>query len=192
MKKLLVLFLALMMCLSFSACKDKDTDTNADTGTLVASKLSDDELEQEIRFLIERNLDCYYLFYVAPLNHTNQQNLDGYYGTNGTFLEDYAALEDLVFSTYSKEKATELLKYPSEEKPLYKNSNGSIFVNPDAITPVEYNILWEDDYTITFTERTDEKCSFVLNTVDIDSNEYITNGSAVIENNSWLLSDLVY
>lgn len=186
MKKLLALFLVLMMCLSFAACKGKDADT------VVASELTSDELEQEIRFLMERNLDYYYLYYVAPLNHTTQQNSDGYYGTDGSFLEDYAALENLVNSTYSKQIAAELLSYPYEGEPLYKNSNGLIFVKPDVISPVEYNILWEDSYTITFTEITDENCSFTLNTVDIDGKEYTTEGSAVVENNSWLLTDIVY
>ncbi|MBQ2944880.1 MAG: hypothetical protein IJD93_09390 [Ruminococcus sp.] len=190
MKKLLALFLALMMCLSFTACKDKDTDTGTDT--VVASHLSDSELELELRFLIESNLDCYFLFYVAPLNHTTQQNSDGYYGTDGSFLSTYAALEDLVYSTYAKDKAEDLMNYPSEQEPLYKDSNGNIFVKPDVITPVDYNILWEDDYTITFTDRTDKNCSFVLNTVDLDGNAYETEGSAVIENNRWLLEDLIY
>ncbi len=192
MKKLLALFLILMMCLSFSACKDKGDDANADAGTPIASEMNDDELEQEIRFLIERNLDCYFIFNVAPLKHTTQQNSDGYYGTDGSFLESYADLENLVRSTYSKSEADELLNFPSADKPLYKNSNGLIFVNPDVITPVKYNILWEDSYTINFTERTDDECSFTLKTVDIDGKEYTTEGSAVIENNSWLLTDLVY
>ncbi len=185
MKKLLALFLALVLCLSFTACKNNSANT-------AASKLSDSELEHEIRVLIEQNLDCYFIFYVAPLNHTTQQNSDGYYGTDGSYLESYAALESLVNSTYTQQKAQQLLNYPSEQAPLYKDSYGSIFVKPDVITPVKYNILWEDDYTLTFTEKTKNECSFELNTVDIDGNAYTTNGSAIVENGSWLLTDLIY
>lgn len=187
MKRLLALILALMMCLSFTACKDKENSQNTE-----AKPLTKAELEHEIRVLMEQNLDCYYMFYVAPLSHTAQQNSDGYYGTDGAYLADYSALESKVHSTYVSETAEKLLSYPTATAPLYKDVDDKIFVKPDVITPVEYNILWDDNYTVELLETSDTKCTFKLTTIDFDSNPYTTNGCATYVDGKWLLDDLVY
>lgn len=188
MKRLSALLLALLMCLSFTACKkDKDKDTKTATADTAQTECT----EQQVKRLVEKNLDCYFIYYVSPLTHTTQQNSDGYYGTDGSYFSSYKELEDLVKSTYTAEKATQLLSYPSENAPLYKNVEGLIFTKPDVIKPVEYNIIW-DSYTVEFTENGTKKCSFKLNTTDLDGKEYTTDGEAVFENGTWLLTDLIY
>ncbi len=184
MKRLLALILTILMCLSFTACKDGTTQKNA-------THLTETELEQEIRVLIEQNLDCYFLFYVSPLPHTTQQNSDGYYGTDGSYFENFDALKNLLKSTYISSKVEELLVYPSADTPLYKDVEGYIFTKPDVIKPVKYNLSWED-YTVEFSEISDEKCTFTLKTTDFDGKKYETNGSASLENGKWLLENIVH
>ena len=185
MKKLLTLMLCLLMCLSFTACKDKEKTKGAKDTELTA------QLEQEIRVLMEQNLDCYFVYFVSPITHTTQQNSDGYYGTDGAYFEDYNALKTLVESTYVSTKAEELLNYPSKETPLYKSVDGLIFTKPDVASFVKYNIIWEE-YSVEILESSDEKCTFKLKTVDLNGKEYTVDGAAAKENDKWLFEDIVH
>lgn len=189
MKRLLALILATLMCFFVTACKDNSTNDLKNTTT---EKFSEEKVEHEIRVLMESNLDCYYMFYIAPLSHTTQQNSDGYYGTDESYLESYSKLSEIVYSTYTPQTAKKLLSYPNDTTPLYKDVDGKIFVKPDVITPVEYNILWDETYTLEFTETSDTKCTFKLTTTDLDSNPYETTGSAVNIDGEWVLEDLIY
>ncbi|MBR2714662.1 MAG: hypothetical protein IKB73_00445 [Ruminococcus sp.] len=185
MKKLLSLVLVVLFCFSFAACKSKDDST-------ATTKAQKSCTEQTIKQLMEKNLDCYYLFYVTPLSHTTQQNSDGYYGNDKSYLSTYEELENLVYGTYTDSTAKKLLSHPKSSTPLYKNSNGEIFINPDVIKPVEYNILWDENYLVTIDENTKSKCTFTLKTVDLDNKEYSTDGTAVYENGNWVFSEIVY
>ena len=189
MKKLLAIMLILTFCLSLSACKNKD-ENSSDTKTTPAQT---ECTEHDIRLLMETNLDCYYLFYVAPLGEGGGTDSDCYTKAETSFFTSYSELSDFVTKAYTNEKSDFLLnKYPSKDNPLYIDKNGSIYVDLDAVKPVEYNVLWDDSYTVTFTENSPQKCSFTLTTTDFDGNEYITSGSAVFENGKWLLTDMVY
>lgn len=186
---LLVLVLILSMSFCLASCKKNDTNDSskvADTETVTPLT------EQDIRILMEKNLDCYFLFYVAPLNHTTQQNSDGYYGTDDTYMKTYDELKELVETTYISEKATELLNYPSEDLVLYKNVDGLIFEYPAAIKPVEYNIIWDDTYTIDMEKVSDTEYALTFTTYDFDSNDYVTEGNIVFENGKWRFSDVIY
>lgn len=189
MKKILAIALILVFCLSLSACKS-DNKTTTDTAKATAQTECS---EQDIRLLMETNLDCYYLFYVAPLSEGGGTDSDGYTKAETSFFTSYSELNDFVTKTYTKEKSDFLLhQYPSKENPLYIEKDGAIYVDLDAVDPDEYFIMWDDSYTIKFTENTTEKCSFTLTTTDFDGNEYVTDGSAVFENGKWLLTDIVY
>ena len=189
MKKLLAILMVLALCLSFSACKNND-EKPADTQKEVTLS---ECTEQDVRILIERNLDCYYLFYVAPLSQGGGTDSDGYTKADTSFFASYSEMCDFVTTTYTKEKSDYLLhQYPSVENPLYIEKNGAVYVDLDVVEPVEYNILWDDSYTVEFTENSTEKCSFTLTTTDFDGNEYKTDGSAVNDNGKWLLTDMVY
>lgn len=187
MKKILTILLLLALCLSFSACK-KDTDDTSST-TVSVSECS----EQDIRMLMERNLDCYYLFYVSPLSQGGGTDSDGYTKANTSFFADYNEMCDFVRSTYTAEKSSYLLNsYPSTENPLYIQKDGAIYVDLDAITPIEYNVMWDDSYTVEITEATNSECKFTLKTTDFDEKEYVAEGTAVFEDGKWLFTDLVY
>ncbi len=181
-KRLFALTLAVLLCLSFTACKNNTANTNEEEAPACS--------EQIIRELMEKNLDCYFLFYISPLNHTTQQNSDGYFGTDQGIFETYEDLKNFVFATYTSERATALLEYPEKDAPVYKDSQGLIFVDPALVPKTEYNVSWED-YDIEM-DATDTSCTFTLTTTDFDNKEYTAQGSAVLENNEWRLTDLVY
>lgn len=180
-KRLFALTLAVLMCLAFTACKN-DTQTQSEDAPACS--------EQTIRELMEKNLDCYFLFYVSPIPHTTQQNSDGYYGTEPAYFESYEDLKDFVYATYTTEKAQQLLEYPQKTAPLYKDSQGLVFVDPTLVPKTEYNVAWEE-YEIEM-ESTDTSCTFTLTTTDFDGKEYTAEGKAVLENNQWRFADLVY
>lgn len=186
MKKLLALLLIFILCLSVSACKNDET-TDIDG----VSASSTECTEQDIYRLVERNLDYYYIFCVAPLSYEGDKTDDGYYKADTSFLSDYNAMESLVKSTYISEKASKLLSYPNEEKPLYKNIDGEIYINPDYAENIDYNILWDDTYTVKFTEKSKEECTFELSTTDFDGNTYVTEGKAVFQYGGWVLTDII-
>ena len=194
---ILALTIALSMCLFLTSCKNDDekTDTQADD-TQVADTQAEDitvtELsEQDVRILMEKNLDCVFLLLVSPLNHTTQQNSDGYYCTDGSYMQTYDELKDLVEDTYTADKAKELLNHPASDSPLYKNYDNKIYVKPDVITPIDYEIVWEDDYTIDMEKISDTEYLLTFETYDVNSNNYVTNGRIVFENEKWRFDDLV-
>lgn len=186
MKKLIALLSALIMCFAFTACKNNPTNNTSDTPTATVECT-----EQDIRTLMERNLDCYFMFYVSPLGHTTQQNSDGYFGVDEAYISDYASLKDMVYGTYTAATAERLLNHPSADTPLYKDVDGKIFMKDDVIDPVTYNIAW-DDYKVEITENSTEKCSFTLTTTDFDGKEYKADGIAVNENGTWLFETIIY
>lgn len=183
----LVLVLVLSSCLCLSSCKKDDTDIQSPKAENITPLT-----EQDIRILMEKNLDCYFLFYVAPLNKTTQRNSDGYYNTDGSYFKTYDELEDLVLATYTKEKATELLEYPTADAPLYKDVDNQIYVNPGAITPVEYDIIWDDTYTIDMKKISDTEYALTFTAYDFELNEYVTDSSIVCENGKWRFVDVIY
>lgn len=191
MKRFIAILLAITLVLSMSFClvsckKDNKSNTAENTDTI--KELT----EYDVRLLMEKNLDCYFLFYVSPLKCTTQQNSDAYYGTDGSYFKTYDELEELVRSTYTEDKATQLLNYPSEDLVLYKNVEGLIFEYPAAIKPVEYRVVWDDSYTIDMKKVSDTKYKLHFNTTDLDSKSYETDGEIVFENSEWRFSDLIY
>ncbi|MBQ6626295.1 MAG: hypothetical protein IIX27_03280 [Ruminococcus sp.] len=181
-KKLLALIIAVLLCLSFTACKNRTENVSNEEAPACS--------EQTIRELMEKNLDCYFLFYVSPIPHTTQQNSDGYFGTQEGYFESYEELKNFVFATYTDEKATAILEYPEKDAPVYKDSQGLIFVDPTLVPKTEYPVSWEE-YDIDMN-TTDTTCTFTLTTTDFDGNEYTAEGKAVLEDNEWRLADLVY
>ena len=191
MKKTLALLLAILLCFSLVSCKKKSDDqkiSEEKPQSVTEAEIAPEEIT--IRTLIEQNLDCYFLFYVSPLEHTDQQNSDAYYGTTENVFKSYEELEELVNSTYTKKKAKELLNFPTKEMPLYKD-DGKIFVYPAVIEPVEYDIIW-DTYSVEPKKVSDTEYTFTLKTVDINDKEYVTEGKIIKEDGDWLLTDLVY
>ncbi len=186
MKRLLALMLTLALCFVMCACSCAGTSTDPTKPEPVACN------ETTIRTLMEQNLDCYFIFYVEPLSHTTQQNSDGYYGAEKTYFADYNGLKNLVESTYIPQKASMLLNYPEKETPLYKNVEGNIFMKPDVAEFTDYKIIWDETYTVKITSNTESECKFTLNTTDFDQKPYTVNGTAVYQNNRWLLTDIIY
>ncbi|MBQ4128146.1 MAG: hypothetical protein IJD68_00050 [Ruminococcus sp.] len=187
MKKLIALFLAVALLLCLSACNKVDTSQYSHI-TQAKQECS----EQEIRQLIEKNLDCYFLFYVSALDYSQEENIDGYYKADTSYFESYEALYNFVNDTYVAEKAQELLNYPSKETPLYKEIDGELYVNPDVIAPVNYEVMWDDSYTLKFKSNSTSACSFEIVTTDFDGNKYVTQGAAVNQKKHWYLTDFVY
>ncbi len=190
MKRILALLLAMLMCVLLASCKD-DATVSEETNTVETSEFAC--TEKTLRELLETNFDCYYLFYVAPISEGGGTDSDGYTKADTAFFASYSELRDFVTGTYTKEKSDYLLyEYPRPEKPLYKEKNGAVYVDLDAVEPTSYRIIWDDSYTVTFTENDNTKCAFTLTTIDLDSNEYTTSGTAVFESGNWRLTDLVY
>ncbi len=187
MKKLIALLLSVLFVLSLTACNKVDT-TQYSNITQAQQECS----ELEIRQLVEKNLDCYFLFYVAPLNATGEKDENGYYEADTSYFENYEALYSFVNETYVAEKAQELLNYPSKDTPLYKEIDSKLCVNPDVVPPVNYEVMWDDSYTLKFTQNSTSACSFEITTTDFNGNKYVTHGSAVNQNNHWYLTDFVY
>lgn len=188
MKKLIVLLLAITMMLCFTACKD-DTQTASGSDSV---KAVSECTETDVRTLIDKNADCYFLFYVSPLEIDGGTDSDGYSKAQTSFFASYSELCDFVNTTYVQEKADELLNYPSAETPLYIERNGSLYVNSDTVKLVDYDIIWDDTYTIEFLTNSTTECTFSLTTTDFDGEEYTTQGKAINENGEWLLSDMIY
>ena len=192
MKRILAILLVVILSIALVSCKEEPVSHNDNPdGAKTETKALEEDMDIIIRTLIEQNLDCYFLFYVSPLEHTDQQNSDGYYGTSQNIFKSYDELEALVTSTYTKEKSEELLKYPTKEMPLYKEVEGLIFVYPSVIEPVEYDIIW-DSYDVKPTKVSDKEYTFTAKTVDLDGKEYETSGKVVKENDEWRLDDIVY
>lgn len=181
MKRILALLLVIILCVSLCACKN-----DADTATQ-NTQCS----EQQLRALIERNIDCYYLFYVAPLSADGEANDDGYAKASTIFLQDFAAMNEFLSTTYTKDKTKELLNYPDKNTPLYKDIDGAIYVNSTVITPQPYEVAW-DDFTVEFTKNKKTRCEFKLTTATFSGDSYVATGSAVLEDNEWKLTDVVY
>ena len=183
MKRLSALILTVLLSISLVACS---CVTQADTqGANVAHCT-----ENDIRALMERNLDCYTLYYISPAPVTTQQNSDGYLGVDKNFLSDYKTLSDLVTTTYTADKAAEILNYPSKETPLYKDVQGNLFVKPDLVEFNDYE--WSfSEYTVKIDSDKDNKCTFTLKTEE-GSQTYETTGTAVYENGKWLLTDIIH
>lgn len=190
MKRIILLLLVLVMAFSVVACSDEEASVTEDIDNITDAQ--EDCTEQTILELINYNIDCYYMFYVSPVDTVGEADKDGYYKAVDNFFESYNDLKEFLAKTYTSEKCDELLAYPSEDKPLYKNVDGEIYVNPDVITPVDYTIAWDDVITVEFTEKTKQKCSFDLVTYDFDGNKYYTNGSVVHQDKAWVLSDMIY
>lgn len=185
MKKLLSVLLILILCLTFTACK-KDT-ADATDSTPAQTECS----EQDIKQLVEQNIDCYYLFYVAPLSTDGEPGKDGYSKADTGFFSDYTALYDFVSSTYTSSKTKALLEYPTTDKPLYKDVENEIYVNADVIDAQTYSISW-DDFDVEFTKNSTTQCEFTLYTTTFDGEEYTTEGEAIYQNSNWLLTDIIY
>ncbi len=188
MKKLLSILLILCMCLAFTACKNNDTDIVDETNITQAKTECS---EQEIRELIERNLDCYFMFFVAPISTVGEENEDGYYKADDSFFADYADMYDFVSSTYTSGRTKWLFNHPKKDKPLYKEIDGDIYVNPSVIKADEYEVAW-DEFELDFVLSSNTQCDFTLTTTDFDGKEYTVEGFAVHQGDSWLLTDLVY
>lgn len=190
MKRFLSIILVTLLCISFSACKNENDSNNTDAMNNVAQSECS---EQELRLLMESNLDCYYLFYVAPLTEGGGTDSDGYTKADTSFFATYKELCDFVNNTYAEKTASYLLNsYPSAENPLYIEKNSLVYVDLDAVEETEYEVMWDDSYTIEFIESSLSRCSFKLTTEDFDGDEYVADGSAVFENGKWLLEDMVY
>lgn len=188
MKKIIALVLSLLLCLSVTACKNNQDDSASPSQTAPTECT-----EQDVRILMEHNLDCYYLFYVSPLAQGGGTDSDGYTKADNSYFASYKELSDFVENTYTQEKSAYLLSsYPTKSNPLYIEKNGLVYIDLDAITPVEYNVIWDDSYTVEFTENSTTKCSFNLTTEDFEGKEYVASGSAVFENGKWLLEDIVH
>lgn len=188
MKKILVFLLAVVMCLSFCACK-KNENPPQTGNTQTVAPCSD----QQIRLLMEQNLNYYYLFYVDPLEITGSTDSDKYGVADTSYVADYNALKDMINSTYVSEKATQLLNYPSSDTPLYKEKNGKLYVNPGVATSVEYNVIWDPDvYEVKILSSSETECTFELVGETFDGESYKTSGSAVVQNGKWLLTDVIH
>lgn len=194
MKKIIAILLIVIMCVCVVGCKDdqqqqtaKKSASNVQKATtaLENTKCS----EQAILLLLESNLDCHAVFYVTPLTSTTQQNSDGYLGVDKNMMADYNTLSELVRNTYCKERAEELLNYPSKETPLYKNVGGDLFVKPDVVKFEQYNIFWENP-SVKIIKEDANKCEFEI-TTEKDSQPYTVKSSAVYEDGKWLLTDII-
>lgn len=182
MKRILALIMIIILCVSLCACK-KETDNTVAENTECS--------QQQLRELINRNIDCYYLFFVAPLSTEGDADDDGYKKALTNFFENYDAMVEFVSSTYTSDYADELLNYPKKKAPLYKNIDGAIYVNEDVIEKQTYEVAW-DEYDIEFTKNTKDKCEFTLMPVTFTGDNYVTTGSAVYEDGQWKLTDMVY
>lgn len=187
MKKILALLLAVCLCLSITAC-----NKNVDTTGISNITEGDECTELELRRLIETNIDCYYIFCVAPLSFSGDADDDGYYKADTNFFADYQALSDFVYAAFTDETAAALLSSPDESAPLYKNVDGAVYVNPDVVQTETYDVIWDDTYEIKFLSNSPTTCSFRLTSVTIEGEEYVTQGEAVHQGDSWILKDLVY
>lgn len=196
--RLVAVMLAVMLCLVFVGCNDDSSTISQPVTT--SDKALKECSERDIRLLMEKNLDCVYCFFVADTIHPDNAavaNADGYYKAQTSFFESYDEFESFVTSVYTAEKSNELLhKYPSEDKPLYKSDIEELLVNPDAYTPIDYDVIWDDNYTVNITSSDLSKCEFELTayTYDEDGNQkdYKALGCAVYEDGAWLLTDMVY
>lgn len=191
MKKLIIFLLVAVMCVSFCACKKTPTQPANQTPTvpLEADAVCSD---QQIRLMMEKNLDCYFLFYVDPIQINGSIDSDKYGVADTSYLADYAALKNKVYDTYISSKAQDLLNYPDSITPLYKEKNGKLYVNPDAITKTQYDVIWDpDSYTVNILNNSTTACSFELITT-YEGEDYIAEGSAKFENGKWLLTDIIY
>ena len=189
MKRLLALLMILVLCISLCACKkDKDPQNTP------AQKTTNAECtEQELLTLIDRNIDCYIIYYVSPLAHTTQQNSDGYMGVEKGYFEDYNSLKNFVEDTYTSDCAEQyFLQYPSKDAPLYKEAGGGFFVNPE-IKPEDpdYNIDCVDP-VVKITKSTKSECIFEAAPYENGPEEYKVIGKALYENGKWRLAQVIH
>ncbi len=192
-KKLLCLLLAVIMCLSVTACGSKNPQVTTE-------EVYQGCTEHDIRVLIEGNLDCIYCFFLlGTLGTTGEADKKGYYQADDAFFADYAGFESFVKSIYTEDTTNTLLtEYPSKDAPIYKKDGDNILVNPKNIKSVDqYNVVWNDDYTVNLYENeTDNtRCDFECITYELTDEgekEYIARGTAIYENDLWKLEALVY
>lgn len=189
MKKIALLLCLAIFCLSFTGCTSCNTNVSS----------NEECTEQTVRQLIEKNLDCYIaIFAMSHLPHTNEELESGFFKVEYPAFENYKALSDFVKSVYTEQKAEELLNtYPNGQGPIYKEINKTLCVNTNIKPEIEnYGVTWEDNYKVEFLSNSKENCTFKLTTTEINSdgveNEYVVEGSAVFENGSFKLTDMVH
>ncbi len=188
MKKIALFLCLVFICLSFTCCSSCGFSK---TETLCT--------EQQVRQLMERNLDCYIaVFALSHLPHTGDEVTNGFYQVSTSYFNSYKELDDFVRSTYTKEKADELMNvYPENQGPLYKEINSMLCVNT-KISPAQenYSVTWNDDYKVEFLSNDKEKCTFKLTTTEVNSegveNPYVIEGSAVFEDGKYKLTEMYH
>lgn len=170
------------------------------TGCSTQNKESENKpSESTIAALFNENINCMQnIFALSSLPHTEEEAEPNVYVVDESYFEDYAAFEEYIRSVYCKETADMLLyDYPYENEPKYIDKDGKLCVNTMLDGSKGYYVDWTD-CKIEIKEADSNQCTFsVTGKIEEPSDnpvkeDYTVESTAVIENGSWLLTEMVY
>ncbi len=173
--------------------KQDKTEGNADKATEETVAIT----EEELRHLIDENIKCH-LWIVCggmPIDPTADESQNERLVDRSLFA-DYASFETYIRSVYCKEEADHLLyNFPMEGVQKFFNKDGMLYFDLNYDGGKGYYVNWEN-YTVTIDSVDGDSCTFTVTaSVEWPSDEpqvepYTVTTTAVLENGSWVLSEL--
>jgi len=203
MKKICLLLSLLIICSFCCGCfNSKKVENESNISSITSNNTENteenEEIIEEIEDLVEDNTECFMEIYsVKPLDY-EYEDIDGYHLVND---EDFKTFEDLktfTESVYTIETAKKLYnKVDYENKPIYKDIDGRLYINVMGFGAKGYNVNW-DDPIIEIKSLTKDTCEFTVTATLIEPGDnvsgepYTKDGKAVLENGKWKLSEVIY
>lgn len=192
---------------------EKVTEDNVKvTSAVVTTKEQETTAEQTVseemlRELIDKNIYCNLNIFSGSLPlaladegkdvEIDMQNNTLYQVSEKAF-PDYASFEEYIRSVYCKETADMYLyNYPYEGVQKYKNVDGKLYIDLKYDGGKGYYVIW-DDYKITIDSSSADKCEFTVKAAvewlaeNPVVEDYVVKGTAVYENNRWVLTEMMY
>lgn len=161
-------------------------------------KLTEDKIRQLVHEGIYCTQNVFELSYLPRESDGIDYNGRKLYQVDQTVFEDFAAFEEYVRSVYCKETADlYLYKVPYEEKPIYVNVDGKLYVDIDSEGGKGYYVDWSE-YTIEIHKQTETRCEItVIGSVEWPSSNpvkepYPVEEAIVLEDGRWVLEKMIY
>lgn len=173
--------------------KQDKTEGNADTATEETVAIT----EEELRHLIDEDIKCNSWFECGSLptdpsaDETQNERL-----VDRSIFADYASFENYIRSVYCEKEADRLLNdFPMEGVQKYFNKDGMLYLDVNYDGGKGYYVNWEN-YTVSIDSVDGSSCTFTVTaSVEWPADEpqeepYTVTTTAVLENGSWVLSEL--
>lgn len=186
----------------------KEQETSKETETTEYEELTSTQQavsEGILRELIDKNVYCNLYIFCGSLPLEDEEietgtdaQTNSLYQVSEKAFPDYASFEEYVRSVYCKETADMFLyNYPFEGVQKYRDIDGKLYIDLKYDGGKGYYVIW-DDYTITIDSSSEDRCEFTVKAAvewpaeNPVVEDYVVKGTAVYENNRWVLTEMIY